>query len=131
MNVSFFDTEDGANRLNGQVITDWKQLIGILEELRTREPFVCKLTGDNGFELDVGIGKKGCVQYGRTDGLPPYLMAVAPFLEDSEGETEFLMTGTPTPMSNRYCMPFDKVQEIVGYFARSGSAHPDFIWEEI
>ena len=82
MNISFLDTEDEANRLNGKIISDWERLLGILEGLRTREPFVCKLTGENGFELDVGIGKKGCVQYGRTDGLPPYLMAVAPFPED-------------------------------------------------
>ena len=131
MNVSFLDMGDEASELNGKIIGDWGELLRIIVSLQSREPFVCKLTGENGFELDVGVGKKGCVQYGRSDGLPPYLMAVAPSPENPEGETEFLMTGTPTPIPNIYCMPFDQVREIVGHFVKTGKAHPGFTWDEI
>jgi hypothetical protein len=58
-------------------------------------------------------------------------MAVAPFPENKEEETEFLMGGTPTPISNVYCMPFDRVREIVGYFMHTGIAHPQFSWDPI
>ena len=129
MNISFLDMEDEANELNGKLISDPLQLFRILDGLKSRDPFVCKLTGENGFELDVGVGNRGCVQFGRSDGLPPYLMAVSPFPERPEEETEFLMSGTPTPVSNAYCMPFDRVREIVGYFMRTGRAHPDFSWD--
>jgi hypothetical protein len=131
MNISFLDMGDEANELNGRTIDDREELLRILDGLRSREPFVCKLAGENGFELDVGIGKKGCVQYGRSDGLPPYLMAVASSPDDPEGETEFLMTGTPTPISNVYCIPFERVREIVGYFVETGRAHPAFVWKPV
>jgi Immunity protein Imm1 len=131
MNVTFLHTDDRANSLNGVDISDSEQLFEILEGLRNRDPFVCKLTGENGFEIDIGIGKDGCVQYSRTDGEPPYLLAVAPGEERQGEEIEFMMGGTPTPIANRYCMPFHYVREIAGYFLTTGHTHPAFSWEGV
>jgi hypothetical protein len=131
MNVTFFDIEDSANDLNGTVIRNADELFRILDALRDRPPFVCELVGDNGFELVVGMGPNGCAQYGHARGLPPYLVALAPGREQDDGETEFLAGGTPSPIANRYCMPFDSVREIAGYFLETGGRHPAFSWEEI
>jgi hypothetical protein len=42
-----------------------------------------------------------------------------------------MMGGTPTPIANRYCMPFRDVCDIAGYFLMTGRTHPGFIWEEV
>lgn len=123
--------EDKANPLNGAIIHDKNRLVEVLNGLRARHPFVFKLSGENGFCLDIGIGKIGCVQHSRCDGRPPYVLAVAPHPENPEEDTEFLCGGTPSPISNRYCMPFDFVCEIAGYFLETGRAHPGFAWEPV
>jgi Immunity protein Imm1 len=135
MTATFLDMNDEANTLNGEIIRDNEHLIQIFEILRSKPPFVCKFLGENGFHLDVGIGPNGCAQYGRSDGEPPYLMAVAPGKElqqEREGdETEFALGGTATPISNRFCMPFEAVREIVGHFLQNGDPHPAFVWEPV
>lgn len=130
MKVKFFDIEDETNRLNGTDVRDVKLLLQIFNDLRGREPFFCELVGDNDHELLVGIGAVGCAQFGRSGVRPPYFMAVAPGSHDP-GETEFLAGGTPTPVSNRYCMPFSSICEIVAHFLETGHVHPSFAWEEI
>lgn len=130
MNVTFFDREDDTNRLNGTIIRDNSQLFKVLDSLRNRTPFFCELVGDNGYCLLVGIGRDGCVEYSRCDGEPPYLGAVASNKERARGHIEFLMGGTPTPISKRNCMPFDAVREIAGYFRETGGMHPGVTWEE-
>lgn len=131
MNVTFFDGEDNTNSLNGALIQDRERLLQILDGLRNRPPFVCELAGENGFYLHVGIGKLGHAQYSRMDGKPPYLLAVASQPGRRDQYIEFLLGGTPTPISKRYCMPFDSIREIAGYFLQAGRAHPNFSWEEI
>jgi len=131
MNVTFIDTDDRANILNGTIISDSERLSHILQELRTREPFICELTGENVFMLDVGIGKDGFVQYSRSNGEPPYLVAVSPHADRSDKYTEFFSGGTPTPIPNRNCMPFELVRQIARYFVATGLAHPDSAWEEV
>jgi hypothetical protein len=131
MIVTFFDREDQENPLHGAVIRDSERLFQILEALRGRSPFICELVGENDFLIHIGIGEKGSVQHSRCDGRPPYLLAVAPHQERSVGYTEFLMGGTPCPISNRYCMPFEAVHEIARYFLETGEAHPDFKWENV
>jgi hypothetical protein len=132
MTVTFFDREDDANYLNGTIIRDRNRLFQILENLRSREPFVCELVGDNGYRLHVGVGDYGNVQHSQLDGDPPYLMAVN---RSSEGQVdeyiEFLMGGTGTPISKRYCLPFYRVREIAAYFLETGHMLPDVPWEEI
>jgi len=132
MNLTFFDVEDSANKLNGTLIRDGERLFQILDNLREREPpSMCELVGENGFKLVVGVGNDGCAQYSRADGSPPYLMAVTLRDEKKEGYTEFFAGGTLTPVWNRYCMPFGSVRQIVEYFQRTGSTHPAFRWEAL
>jgi hypothetical protein len=133
MTVTFLDMEDPANKLNGTIVQESEDLIQILERSRIRPPFLCKLTSDKGHYLDVGVGKNGCAQHTRAGGMPPYLMAVAPgkdHLQEQRGDyTEFLCGGTPTPISDRFCMPFESVREIVRHFAETGDPHPAFSWD--
>jgi Immunity protein Imm1 len=130
MNVTFFDREDEANPLNGTVARHREQLLQILNGLRNRPPFVCELLGENGLHLHVGIGKLGHAQYSRSDGEPPYLLAMGPRPGRRDEYVDFLLGGTPTPISKRYCMPFDSIREIAAYFLETGRAHPSFAWEE-
>lgn len=130
MNVVFLDTEDQANSLNGTVIGDRQRLFQIFAGLHDRPPFICWLTGENGFRVDVGIGPLGFVQYSRNDGEPPYLVAVSPRIAPGD-YTAFLCGSTPTEIPNRYCMPFELVREIAGHFLETGRTHPTFSWESI
>jgi hypothetical protein len=124
MTITFLDMEDAANELNGTVFQDTAALIQSLDNSRSRPPFLCKLTSDKGYYLDVGIGKVGCAQHTCASGVPPYLMAVAPGKEHVKQEagdyTEFLCGGTPTPVSDRFCMPFELVGEIAVHFLETG-----------
>jgi hypothetical protein len=127
--------EESAHELNGTLFQESGDLIQILERLQARPPFLCKLTSDKGHYLDVGIGKVCCAQHTRADGMPPYLMAVAPgkeHLKEEEGDdVEFLCGGTPTPFSDRFCMPFESVREIIRHFAETGETHPAFSWDPV
>lgn len=130
MNVTFLDIEDDANKLNGTVIPDTSRLFQILTTLRIREPSFCEFRGEN-FKLTVGVGSVGCAQHSPADGSPPYLIALAPDGEGAKGASEFLAGGTPTPVLNRYCMPFESVRDIARYFLDTGSVHPAFTWEKL
>jgi hypothetical protein len=130
MNVAFFDREDDANQLNGTIVQRREQLPQILDGLLNRPPFVCELVGENGFHLHVGVGRLGHAQYSRPDGEPPYLLAVAARPGRRHEHIEFLLGGTPTPISKRYCMLFASVREIAAHFLETGRTHPGFVWEE-
>jgi hypothetical protein len=123
--------EDETNHLNGTIIRDDSQLFGILDSLRTRMPFFCELVGENEYCLLVGIGQDGYVEYSRCDGEPPYLEAIASNKKRQAGHTEFLMGGTPTPISKHCCIPFETVREIAGYFRETGGMYPGIAWEEV
>jgi hypothetical protein len=132
MIVRFLDQQDESNPLNGSIIADSEQLSRLLDSLRTRTPFLAQLFGDNGYSLMVGIGGTiGCVQYSRSDGNSPYLVAVAPNQTPEDGDIEFLCGGTATPVSKRYILPFEKVKEIAGYFLETGARSAKIRWEEI
>src|SRR5262249_9341652 len=107
MIVRFLAQQDESNPLNGLIMADNEHLPRILASLRTRKPFWAQLFGDNGYNLMVGIGgTSGCVQYSRSDGNSPYLVAVAANPTAEEGDIEFLCGNTPTPVSKRYILPF-------------------------
>jgi hypothetical protein len=131
MIVTFFDYEDKTNYLNGMAIQDNSRLFMFLQSMRNRSPFICNLVSENDYELLIGVGRVGCAQYSACDGNPPYLMAVSPNSEPGERYVEFLCGGTPTPISTRYCMPFDDLLQIVGYFQETGRAYPGVSWEGI
>jgi hypothetical protein len=136
MNVEFFDRQDERNRLNGLRISETARLIELLDQLQVqlqrRTPFFYELIGENGHEILVGIdGNGGCVQYSRTDGSPPYFMALSAAPEQSEGFVEFLIGGTKTPVPSRYYLPTDAVHQIATYFQVTGERSPKISWEEI
>jgi hypothetical protein len=131
MNITFFDLDDQTNPLNGAVIGDNSRLFEVLNSMKGRLPVICELVGENGYCLDVGTGKVGCVQYSRCDGTPPYLVAVSRKDEQKDGYYDFQCGGTPTPVPARECMPFDEVMEVVRYFRETGDLHPGVSWEEI
>ena len=131
MDVKFFDREDGKNPLNGRILDQHVGLSELLSQLQSRAPFFCEVIAENGYTLLLGIGPRGCAQFSRTDGSPPYLMAVSHHPETSTERFEFLAGGTLTPVSTRYCLPFDAVKDIAAYFQRTGERSATFAWEEI
>ena len=132
MIVRFLDQQDESNPLNGSVIADNERLLGLLDSMRTRQPFIAALFGENGYHLTAGIGGAiGCVQYSRSDGDSPYLVAVASNPIAEKGDIEFLCGNTPTPISVRYILPIEKVKEIACYFQAAGARSATVSWEEI
>jgi hypothetical protein len=128
----FFDRQDPTNPRNGTAITNVAELRHAFLLPDDRAPFFAELVGENGFKLLVGIAKdEGCVQYGSTDGLPPYLMAVACNDGQRSGEMSFLIGNTETPVPLRYCLPIDTVLSIAEEFMRSGRRAPLVGWEEL
>jgi hypothetical protein len=102
-----------------------------LEGLRERDPFMFELAGDNGYQLTIGLGKGiGCVQFSKSDGDPPYLVAKSETLLVTEPQ-EFSMGGTPTPINPEFCLSFDRVKDIAIYFATTGEKHPAISWDEV
>jgi hypothetical protein len=132
MNVEFFDRQDNRNPLNGLIVSQKPFLLKLLDDLQGRSPFFCELLGQNGYKVLLGIGgTRGCVQYSRTDGTPPYLMAVSTDQDVSTEFFEFLIGDTRSPVPSRYCSPFDTVKDIAAYFQMTGERSPAISWEEI
>jgi hypothetical protein len=124
--------QDHSSPLDGATVHDRKELFAQLDSVRDREPFGCELVGENGYKLTLGIGKNiGFVQHSPADGNTPYLLAVAPEKVCDQESVEFLVGDTPTPIPQRFCLPFEMVQQIVGYFIDTGERSPVFSWEEI
>jgi Immunity protein Imm1 len=132
MNVEFFDRQDDRNPLNGLIVDQQSRLLELLDQLRDSSPFFCELLGQNGHTVLLGIGgPRSCVQYSRTDGTPPYLMAVSPDPDVSKEFFEFLIADTPTPVPSRYCMLLDTVKDVAEHFQATGERSPMVSWEEI
>jgi hypothetical protein len=136
MTVTFFDRQDESNPNNAKQIDNSDQLLKLLTSLRNRAPFFVELLGENGYALLVGIGPvTGRIQYSPGNGTLPYLMAVGdsaiqnPSTKDQD-YVEFLTSDAPTPVSKRYCLPFDVVQQGAAYFLETGNRIPTLMWEE-
>jgi hypothetical protein len=132
MNVTFFDQQDESNPINGSVIADSEELSRLLDNLRSRSPFLAELIGANGYVLMIGIGGPvGCAQHSRSDGSPPYLVAVAPNPIAEDECIDFLIGNTPTPIPVRYILPFEKMKEIASCFQETGARSAAVTWEEV
>ena len=132
MKVRYNNDEDKFDPMNGSVISNSDMLTELLEARRNRAPFMADLVGDNGFELLIDIaGDVGCAQYGRSDGEPPYLMAVSPHPPPVKvGYVEFLSGGTPTPVAARYIISFDELKQIACHFLNTGGRSDAVSWQE-
>lgn len=133
MNAIFQDHQDSANPMNGARVEadEAHQLLG---RLRNCTPFFCSLEAQGGTLL-IGVGGDvGCVQFTAAGGGPPYLMArnagPADHLRKIEYR-EFLTGGTPTPVHQRYHLPWSEIEKVVNLFLEHGALAPDLVWEEI
>src|SRR5262249_52406020 len=95
-------------------------------------PFLCELTGDNGYKLLVGLGgDQGCLQYSPSDGRPPYLMAVGDTFAEDGTVIVFLTANTPTPIPAKDCIAIAIVKSVVRDFLKAGRQPVKAAWEEI
>lgn len=121
MKIRYDNGQDKSDSMNGVDIVDADELAKLLDERRSRAPFIADLIADNGFELMIGIGRDvGCAQYSRTDGEPPYLMAVSPQRQMKSGYVDFLVNNTPTPFAARYILTFEQVKAVSLHFLATG-----------
>jgi hypothetical protein len=133
MNTTFQDLQNADNPRNGLELSQPDTVVPLLEELRTIEPpFMCQFTGDNGFNLMIGVAREfGCVQHSSNDGMPPFLMAVSNGVASGRNEMEFLVGDTPTPIDGRYRIAFDELREVVAEFVATGERSNRVSWEDL
>jgi len=118
--------------MDGAEIADTSKLAELLEARRKQPPFLGRLSGENGFQLGIGIGRDvGCVQHSRSDGMPPYLMAISPNPPMKRGGIEFLTANTPTPVAARWIVRFDELMQIAAYFLETGERTNTVAWEQV
>jgi hypothetical protein len=132
MKVWYVNQQDRSDPMNRSVLVDADQLTELLDGWRNSVPFMADLTGDNGFELLIGLGRNlGCAQFSRADGEPPYLMAVSSHPPPvSAGYVEFLAAGAPTPVAARYIISFDELKQIACHFLDTGVRSDAVSWQE-
>lgn len=103
-------------------------------ELKTFLDQQSEMTGhlvcENGFALTIGIdGEIGFVHYMREDGDPPFFMALSPKII-LEGSHDFIMTGAPSEILGKYCLPTELFKKVVIDFLETGSMSDSVQWEE-
>lgn len=132
MKLRYANQQDKSDLMNGTIVTDAAKIARWLNDARTEKPHFVRLTADSGFELMVGVGRElGCVQYSRSDGDPPYLMALSSDCPVQSGGVAFLTANTPTPVPARNILSFDELRQIVFHFFETGKRSEKFTWEEI
>ena len=131
MKVRYVNQQNKSDPMNGTFIAERGKLSELLDARRNSVPFIADLVADNGFELMIGVGSSvGCAQYSRTDGAPPYLMALSPQRHMKTGYIEFLVNNTPTPFAARYILSFDEVKTISLHFLETGDKSDAVSWRE-
>lgn len=130
MNVRYLNHQDKRDPMNRSIITGSAQLAELLDKARDKPPFVAQFSADNGYQIKSGISENfGCAQYSRTDGNPPYLMAVSAEPLMKRGYFEFLAANTPTPIAARYIISFDELKMIVLHFLQTGERSDAVSWQ--
>ena len=133
MKAIFVDLEEDDNPMNGNVVATSTDVQNMFQLLRGRRPFMFQLQLEDGRTLDIGIaGDVGCIQHSPSDGMPPYRMATTSSNSQiGQGDTEFSVGGTATPIDNRYCLPSQAIERIVQYIL-DGRGSPDGIaWDDV
>ncbi len=133
MKATFQDLQNEGNPRNGTVFSDREMVASLFDDLRKIEPpFMCQFTGDNGFNLMIGVARDfGCAQHSSNDGVPPFLMAVSKGDLSGRSEMEFLVGDTPTPIDGRYQVAFDDLREVAAEFVATGKRSNRVSWEEL
>ncbi len=89
-----------------------------------------QLISPNGFALTIGIdGKIGFAEYMKEDGDSSYFMALTP-KTIVEGLHDFIMTGAPSEILGKYCLPMEIFKKVVIDFFETGSMSDSVQWEE-
>jgi hypothetical protein len=129
MRVRYENHQDKLDPMHGCVLADGASLAALLESRRKKPPFIARIAGDNGFELAIGIGDGvGWAQYSRSDGSPPYLVAISKTRPVKSGSIEFLTADTPTPVPARKILSFGELKEIAIHFLQTGERSPQLDW---
>jgi hypothetical protein len=132
MRVQYFNHQNKRDPMHGVAITESAQLTKLLDDARREPPFIAELEGDNGFEILFGISEKfGWAQYSRSDGSPPYLMAVSQEPPLRRGYLEFLTANTPTPIAARYVIRFDELKKVALDFLKTGEKSEVVSWQPL
>ena len=132
MGTCFYDRQDEQNELNGTALV-MEQIGSLLSSLHNRDPFFFELVRDDGTTLLVGYaGDCGCAQFSATDGSPPYWLAREPDRgEACEGNVEYLIGGTPTPVPNSNTLTRSMLVGAIEYFVSEGGRLPALLWDEV
>ncbi len=132
MKVTYLNHEDDLDPMNRTEITSSAHLAKLLDDRRQKPPFVAHLAADNGFKIVFGVSTDlACVEHRRSNGAPPYLMAVSPRPSMQSGYFEFLAGGTPTPIPARNIITFDEMKQIAQHFLERGERSDAFSWEAV
>lgn len=132
MIVRYKNQQDDSDPMNDVAITCRRQLSDLLQARRNNAPFLARLSGESGFEIMIGIGGQvGCVQYSRSDGSRPYLMAHSPNPPLKGGDVEFLTANTPTSVPAAEIISFEELKEIVLHFLETGERSSSVFWEAL
>lgn len=135
MKLMFFDCNKRDNPDNGLVLATKESALAKIDVHTQREPHFVELVGDHGYKLLIGLNRdSGCVQFSKTDGSPPYLMALEREKEEKEleeHEQTFFMGHTATPIDARFYLTLETIKSIVGCFSTTGDIRSAAIWEEI
>lgn len=106
------------------VISKWH------EELSNN--FCAELLDASGNRLLVGFGSKHFVQFtGGEDGATPLAVVGNPTLDSDQAYIEFLIGGTPTPISQRYLVPLSILAAAIESFLEDGCPSTQLEWEII
>jgi hypothetical protein len=132
MIVRYKNQQDKSDPMNDVAVASKRQLSDLLQARRSNAPFLARLTGDNGFEIMVGIGGEvGCVQYSRSDGSLQYLMAHSANPPLKSGDVEFLTANTPTPVPASEIISFKELEEVALHFLETGERSSSVSWEPV
>jgi hypothetical protein len=130
--VRYSNLQDDFDPVSDTSLAGSAELADLLESRRRKLPFLAKLSGENGFELMIGIGRNvGCVQYSHSNGAPPYLMAISPNPPMKRGGFEFLTANTPTQIPAPNIVRFKELKEIALHFLETGERSNKVAWQEV
>ena len=131
MDVTFQDFEQLDNPRNGTTLNGGTAVSDLFSSLAGRNPFIFELRNQAGYRLTIGFGGTlGCVQYSAADGTPPYLVAVAD--TQSGVEPGYLSAGgQQAEIPGRFCLPIERVVDIVAEFVATGARSLSVAWEEV
>jgi len=132
MTAVFMDLDDEHNPMNGIMLATGEDVRWCLAQLHGRRPFMFQLQLEDGRKLDVGLaGNVACVQRTPSDDLPPYQIATTWSKPPSgQGDTEFYVGGTLTPIDHRYCLSLHLVERILKAHLEGQQLPTGIFWED-